>query len=69
MRSKISIKKSADVSEEAAVEEWSTRRWVNVVRIGPEFGRGEWEVGGVGVGGEQGEDRTCASRLKAGSTL
>lgn len=54
MRSKISIKKSADVSEEAAVEEWSTRRWVNVVRIGPEFGRGEWEVGGVGVGGGAG---------------
>ncbi len=29
------------------MEEWSTRRWVNVVRIGLEFGRGG---GGVPAG-------------------
>lgn len=31
--------KRPDVSEEAGMEEWSTRRWVNV---GLEFGGGGW---------------------------
>lgn len=44
------------------MEEWCARRWVNVVRTGQGFGA-------EGCGGGQGEDRRCASRLKAGSTL
>lgn len=51
------------MSERAGVEERRTRHWVNVVRIGLEFGRED--CGEVGRGG--GEDRGCASRLKAGS--
>lgn len=34
------------------MEEWSTRRWVNVVRVGLEFGRGGGGGGsGVKTGG------------------
>lgn len=47
MRSKISLKKKRpDVAEEACVEEW-----VNVVRIGPEFGRGGCGGSGAKTGG------------------
>lgn len=32
----------------AGVEEWSTTRWVNVVRAGLQFGGGGWGGGGRG---------------------
>lgn len=52
----------------AGVEEWNTRRWVNVVRAGLQLGGGGWGDRGRGEAG-QGEDRKYGSGPGAGSTL